>query len=58
MSGYGYGYGLWLLVLVSSAVFIVFAASSFHPRHPRSERDWKAMGGVWSFVVALMVGRR
>src|SRR3546814_14172720 len=48
----GYGYGLWLLVLVNSAVFIIFAASFFPPR---SGRDWKAMGGFSAFVVALMV---
>ena len=47
-----YGYGLWLLVVVNSAVFIIFAASFFHPR---STRDWKAMGAFSSFVVALMV---
>ena len=45
-------YGLWLLVIVNSAVFIIFAASFFHPR---SGRDWKAMGGFSAFIVALMV---
>jgi protein-S-isoprenylcysteine O-methyltransferase Ste14 len=48
----GYGYGLWFLMIVNSAVFIIFAASFFHPR---SGRDWKALGGFSSFVVALMV---
>src|SRR5680860_512807 len=47
-----YGYGLWLLVIVNSAVFIIFAASFFHPR---TKRDWKAMGAFSSFIVALMV---
>lgn len=47
-----YGYGLWLLVAVNSAVFIIFAASFFHPR---SRRDWRAMGGFSAFIVALMV---
>ena len=47
-----YGYGLWLLVIVNSAVFIIFALSFFHPR---TNRDWKAMGGFSAFVVALMV---
>lgn len=46
-----YGYGLWLLFFVNSAVFIIFAASFFHPR---GERDWKAMGAFSSFIVALM----
>ncbi|QYG94291.1 isoprenylcysteine carboxylmethyltransferase family protein [Iamia sp. SCSIO 61187] len=47
-----YGYGLWFLVIINSAVFIIFAASFFHPR---SSRDWKAMGAFSSFIVALMV---
>lgn len=47
-----YGYGLWVLVFVNSTVFIIFAASFFHPRSPR---DWKAMGAFSSFIVALMV---
>jgi len=44
------GYGLWFLVVVNSAVFIIFAASFFHP-HGR--REWKAMGGFSAFIVAL-----
>ena len=47
-----YGYGLWFLAAVNAAVFIIFAASFFHPR---STRDWKAMGAFSSFIVALMV---
>ena len=45
-----YGYGLWLLVVVNSLIFIVFAASFFHPR---SSRDWRALGGFSAFVIAL-----
>ena len=45
-----YGYGLWVLVAVNSLIFIVFAASFFHPR---SSRDWRALGGFSAFVVAL-----
>ena len=45
-----YGYGLWLLVIVNSAVFIIFAVSFFHPV---SARDWRALGGFSAFVVAL-----
>ena len=48
----GDGYGLWFLVVVNSAILVVFAASFFHPR---TSRDWKAMGAFSSFVVALMV---
>ncbi len=45
-----YGYGLWFLVVVDSLVFILFAASFFHPR---TSRDWRALGGFSAFVVAL-----
>lgn len=45
-----YGYGLWALVIINSLVFIIFAASFFHPR---SGRDWRALGGFSAFVVAL-----
>jgi protein-S-isoprenylcysteine O-methyltransferase Ste14 len=47
-----YGYGLWSLVVVNAAIFIGFALSFFHPK---TRRDWKAMGAFSSFVVALMV---
>jgi protein-S-isoprenylcysteine O-methyltransferase Ste14 len=46
------GYGLWFLVIVNALVFIIFAASFFHPK---SERDWKALGGFSAFIVALFV---
>jgi len=45
-----YGYGLWFLVVFNSLLFIVFAASFFHPQ---SKRDWRALGGFSAFVVAL-----
>lgn len=45
-----YGYGLWALVIINSAIFIVFALSFFRPGN---RRDWKAMGGFTAFVVAL-----
>lgn len=45
-----YGYGLWALVMLNSALFILFAVSFFHPR---SRRDWRAMGAFSAFVVAL-----
>ncbi len=44
------GYGLWTLVVVNSLVFIVFAVGFFHPK---SKRDWRALGGFSAFVVAL-----
>jgi protein-S-isoprenylcysteine O-methyltransferase Ste14 len=44
------GYGLWFLVVFNSLLFIIFAASFFHPH---SKRDWRALGGFSAFVVAL-----
>jgi protein-S-isoprenylcysteine O-methyltransferase Ste14 len=44
------GYGLWLLVVLNSLLFIVFAASFFHPK---TKCDWRALGGFSAFVVAL-----
>ena len=35
-----YGYGLWALVVFNSLLFIVFAASFFHPQ---TKRDWRAL---------------
>ena len=46
----GYGYGLWAVVVTDSVIFIVFAASCVHPR---SRRDWQALGGFSAFIVAL-----
>ncbi len=45
-----YGYGLWWLVAINSLVIIIFAASFFHPK---SKRDWRALGGFSAFIVAL-----
>lgn len=45
-----YGYGLWALVVINSLVLILFAASFFHPK---SKRDWRALGGFSAFIVAL-----
>ena len=45
-----YGYGLWFLVIVNTAVVLIFAASFFHPR---TKRDWRAFGGFSAFIVAL-----
>lgn len=43
-------YGLWSLVVIDSAVMIIFAFSFFHPR---GKRDWRVMGGFSAFIVAL-----
>ncbi len=43
-------YGLWLLVLINSAIFILFAFSFFKPQSPR---DWRSFGAFSAFIVAL-----
>jgi methanethiol S-methyltransferase len=43
-------YGLWLLVVVNSAVFILFAFSFFKPR---TRRDWRSFGAFSAFLIAL-----
>ncbi len=43
-------YGLWVLVLINSAVFIIFA---FSFTRPKNSRDWRSLGAFSAFVVAL-----
>ncbi|MYX38937.1 MULTISPECIES: hypothetical protein [unclassified Streptomyces] len=43
-------YGLWPPVVLNTALFVVFAASFFHPK---TRRDWHAMGAYSAFLVAL-----
>lgn len=43
-------YGLWPLVALNTVLFAVFAASFFHPR---TKRDWRAMGAFTGFLAAL-----
>ncbi len=47
-----YGYGLWPLVVVNSLIFIIFAASFFHPR---AGRDWRALGGFSAAYAAARI---
>lgn len=42
-------YGLWLLVMVNSAIFILFALSF---TQLKSKRDWKSLGAFSAFVIA------
>jgi len=44
------GYGLWLLVIVNSAIFILFALSFFKPK---TRRDWRSFGAFSAFLIAL-----
>ena len=43
-------YGLWGLVVLNSAIFILFAFSFFKPSTPR---DWTSFGAFSAFLVAL-----
>jgi protein-S-isoprenylcysteine O-methyltransferase Ste14 len=43
-------YGLWSLVIINSAVFILFA---FSFSRPRSSRDWTSFGAFSAFLIAL-----
>lgn len=43
-------YGLWLLVIINSAIFIIFA---FSFTKPKTKRDWRSFGAFSAFVVAL-----
>src|SRR3989304_169783 len=43
-------YGLWSLVIISSAIFIIFA---FSFTKPKTSRDWRSFGAFSAFLVAL-----
>lgn len=45
-------YGLWSLVIVNSAIFIIFA---FSFSKPRTKRDWRSFSAFSAFIVALFV---
>lgn len=46
------GYGLWTLVVLNSALFLMFAFSFFKPQ---TRRDWRTFGAFAAFIVALFV---
>lgn len=43
-------YGLWPLVIINSAIFIIFA---FSFTKPKTTRDWRSFGAFSAFIVAL-----
>ena len=45
-------YGLWMLVILNSAIFLMFAFSFFKPQ---TARDWRTFGAFAAFIVALFV---
>ncbi|HNP51239.1 Protein-S-isoprenylcysteine O-methyltransferase Ste14 [Nitrosomonas aestuarii] len=44
------GYGLWTLVILNSAIFIIFA---FSFTQPKSKTDWRSLGFFSAFILAL-----
>src|SRR5260370_14113481 len=50
MNPENYEYGLWSLMIVNTAVFVLFALSFFKPK---TRVDWKIFGGFSAFIVAL-----
>src|SRR4030066_1055990 len=50
MNHQGSAYGLWALVLINSAVFILFAYSF---AKPLTRGDWRSFGAFSAFIVAL-----
>lgn len=45
-------YGLWPLVIINSAIFIIFA---FSFTKPKTSHDWRSLGTFSAFIVALFV---
>lgn len=45
-------YGLWSLVVLNSAIFVMFAYSFFKPS---TTRDWRTFSAFSAFIVALFV---
>lgn len=43
-------YGLWQLVIINSAIFLIFVFSFFKPQ---TQRDWRTFGAFAAFVIAL-----
>lgn len=43
-------YGLWILVILNSAIFIIFA---FSFTKPKTSCDWRSFGAFSAFIVAL-----
>jgi protein-S-isoprenylcysteine O-methyltransferase Ste14 len=43
-------YGLWSLVIINSAIFIIFA---FSFTKPKTKRDWRSFSAFSAFIIAL-----
>lgn len=47
---HGPAYGYWPLVIINSAIFIIFA---FSFSKPKTKRDWRSFGAFSAFIAAL-----
>jgi hypothetical protein len=45
-----FDYGFWPLVVINSAIFIIFA---FSFTKPKTGRDWRSLGAFSAFVVGV-----
>jgi protein-S-isoprenylcysteine O-methyltransferase Ste14 len=45
-----YDYGIWTMMVVNTAVFIIFA---FSFTRPKTGRDWRSFGAFSAFIIAL-----
>lgn len=45
-----YDYGFWIMMVINSAIFIIFA---FSFTRPKTSRDWRSFGAFSAFIVAL-----
>lgn len=52
MSNNSPAYGLWTLVVINSAIFLIFA---FSFTKPKTRRDWRSFSAFSAFIVALFV---
>ena len=43
-------YGMWGLVILNTAIFLIFA---FSFTHPKTKKDWRSFGAFSAFIVAL-----
>ena len=43
-------YGLWILVILNTAIFVLFA---FSFTKPKTKRDWRTFGAFSGFLLAL-----
>ncbi len=40
-------YGLWGLVIINTAIFLIFA---FSFTHPKTKKDWRSFGAFSAFI--------